>query len=93
MSLIYKFIAVAVVGAFLGSGLTFVIINRTSVNMGAAATSAARDSGFKAKTYTYYHAHPAEAEKRWHECNDIGISPMADTPESRDCNSAGQARP
>ncbi|WP_075359407.1 hypothetical protein [Caballeronia sordidicola] len=92
MPLIYKYIAVAVLGAFVGSGLTFVIVNRTSVTVGAATTNAPPDSGFQAKTYQYYKAHPGEANRRYAECTNTGVSGMADTPESRDCQVARSAR-
>jgi hypothetical protein len=92
MSLIYKFIAVAVLGAFVGSGLT-VVVEHTLVVREAAAAGAGSDSGFQAKTYTYYKAHPSEATRRFDECVDKSIGGLGDTQESRDCESARRARP
>jgi hypothetical protein len=92
MQLIYKFIAVAVLAAGVGSGLTLVVVQHTSVVVNTASVGAAPDNGFKAKTYTYYHAHPDEARRRYEECVDKGIGGLGDTQESRDCMVAGEAR-
>ena len=48
-------------------------------------------AGMKPKTVAYYSSHREEMKAREDDCTYRGISPLADTPEARDCTAAMEA--
>ena len=71
-----------------GSVMTVVIVMRHPGHDTAPHEEA---PAFEPKTAAYYVAHRDELRARTAECNNKGISPLADTPDARDCLAAANA--
>jgi hypothetical protein len=78
----------ALVLAAAGSVMTVVIVMRHPGHEAALREAA---PAFEPKTAEYYVAHRDEMRARTAECNNKGISPLADTPDARDCLAAANA--
>ncbi|MEA3114258.1 MAG: hypothetical protein QOG58_4057 [Caballeronia sp.] len=78
----------ALVLAVAGGVMTVVIVMRHPGHDTAPHEEA---PAFEPKTAAYYVAHRDEMRAREAECNNKGISPLADTPDARDCLAAANA--
>jgi len=71
-----------------GGVMTVVLVMRHPGQGGAPHEAA---PAFEPKTAAYYVAHRGEMKARDEDCRNRGVSPLADTPEARDCNAASEA--